>query len=262
MHDDIHTLKGTTFSNTQQRGEYDSQKMAMMTLDEFEEWLTILIADVYHNRLHSSLGKSPLKRYEEGIFGTDDQPPRGTLKRVEDEHLLRVNLLPAMERTIQPYGIQIDTITYYSEILNTWIGSIEPGPGPKRKQKFIVRRDPRDIGSIYFFDPKERRYYEVPYRNTRHPAVSIWEFRAAQRQLKEQEMREYSEDEIFEALERMRHIEETSEKKTKKMRRNKERRLQSVKALQGVEPDANNKRVEDLDDELFTDIEPFAGIED
>lgn len=260
LHDDIHTLKGTTFSNTRQRGEYDSQKLATMTLDEFEEWITILIADVYHNKIHSSLNMSPLQRYKEGIFGTDDQPPRGILSRIEDEQSLRINLLPSMERTIQQYGIQIDTVIYYSEVLNTWLGALEPGPGPKRKRKFLVRRDPRDISRIYFYDPQEKRYYEIPYRDTRHPAVSIWEFRSSQRNLKEREDREYSEDEIFEALERMRRLEENSEKKTKKMRRNKERRLQSVKALGilDIKPKAN----EDLIDELFDDIEPFDGIED
>lgn len=33
---DIHTLPGTTFSNVTQRGEYDSEKHAAMTVDAFE----------------------------------------------------------------------------------------------------------------------------------------------------------------------------------------------------------------------------------
>ncbi|HEX5670741.1 MAG TPA: Mu transposase C-terminal domain-containing protein [Sulfuricurvum sp.] len=263
LHDDIHTLRGTTFSDIQKRGEYDSQKMATMTLDEFEEWITILIADVYHNKIHSALGKSPLKRYEEGIFGSDDQPPRGMLSRIEDEQSLRINLLPAIERTVQPYGIQLENIYYYSEVLNNWIGATEPGSDPKRKRKFIVRQDPRDISRIYFYDPQFKHYYEIPYRNTRHPAVSIWEFRAAQRSLKEQEQREYSEDEIFEALDRLRQIEAMSEQKTKAMRRNQERRTQSLKAIGSIEPVEKPPIVQgpEIDDD-FDDIQPYSGIED
>lgn len=264
IHEDVHRLSGTTFSNTTQRGEYDSQKMAAMTLDEFEEWLVILIADVYHNKEHSSLGKSPLERYEEGIFGSNTQPPRGMPMRIEDEDLLRINLLPAFDRTIQPYGIQIDNITYYSEVLNTWIGVLAEGFKHQQKEKFIIRRDPRDISRVYFFDPKEKRYYEIPYRNTRHPSVSIWELRTVQKHLKEQEKREYSGEELFEALERLRSIEENSEIKTKAMRRQSNRRVQSVKATGSLieEEDKNTSfNHNDLDEDLFDDIQPYDGIE-
>lgn len=256
LNEDIHTLKATTFSNPRARGEYDSQKKANMTLSEFEAWLIVLIVDVYHNKIHSSLGMSPLKKYEEGIFGTATQPPRGILTKIEDENLLRINTLPSFERTIQPYGIQIDTITYYSEVLNTWIGQSLH----KSKRKFLVRRDPRDISHIYFFDPQDKRYYEIPYRNTFRPSVSIWEYRAVQRHLKRENEREYSEDEIFEALERLREIEEQSEQKTKEMRRNKQRRAR-VKEVQKLIPDDfRQSDVESIEDD-FDDLQPFDGIE-
>ena len=40
---EIHTLPGTTFSNVQERGDYDSDKSANMTLSEFETWLATFI---------------------------------------------------------------------------------------------------------------------------------------------------------------------------------------------------------------------------
>jgi putative transposase len=223
----IHTLEGTTFSNIQQRGEYNSQKNANMTLNEFEKWLTILITDVYHNQIHSQLGISPLQKYEQGIFGTDTQPPRGLPKKIENEHSLFINLLPKEERTIQQYGIQIDTIYYYSEVLNTWIDSYDVVRSKKIKKKFIIRRDPRDISQIWFFNPKVKQYYLIPYRNSRLPKVSIWEFRAAQNYLKKQEDRRYNEDEIFEALEKLRRIAEDSKEKTK-IHRKQLKRIENV----------------------------------
>ncbi|WP_457745478.1 Mu transposase C-terminal domain-containing protein [Sulfurimonas sp.] len=215
----IHTLDGTTFSNIQERGEYNSQKNATMTLSEFESWLTILIADVYHNQIHSALQMSPLQKYKEGIFGTSTQPPRGLPKRIEDEHLLYINLLPKEERTVQQYGIQIDNIYYYSEVLNAWIDSFEYIRGKKVKKKFIVRRDLRDISQIWFYRPQVNKYYRIPYRNPRLPKVSIWEYRAALKHLKKEDNREYNETEVFEALNRLREIALNSKTKTKAHRK-------------------------------------------
>jgi putative transposase len=215
----IHTLDGTTKSNIRSKREYNSQKHATMTLNEFEKWLTVLIADVYHKKIHSELDTTPLQMYENGIFGTKTQPPRGLPKRIEDEQFLYVNLLPKEERTIQKYGIQIDNIYYYGEVLSAWIDSYEMIRGHKVKRKFIVRRDPRDISNIWFFDSNTKRYYMIPYRNTRLPKVSIWEYRAAQKYLKAMQNREYNEDEVFEALAKLRQMAFESKNKTKTHRK-------------------------------------------
>jgi putative transposase len=41
----IHQLPGATFSNTAERGDYPSNKKAILTLAEWEHWLTIVITD-------------------------------------------------------------------------------------------------------------------------------------------------------------------------------------------------------------------------
>lgn len=71
---EIHSLPGTTFSNPQERGEYDSEAKAAMTLFEFEKWLANFIVGVYHQRVHNSLHMPPVKKYEQGIFGTKERP--------------------------------------------------------------------------------------------------------------------------------------------------------------------------------------------
>jgi putative transposase len=62
---DIHALPGTTFSNLAERGAYDAAKSSALTLSEFEHWLTTYIVEIYHQRLHSELHTTPIKRYEE-----------------------------------------------------------------------------------------------------------------------------------------------------------------------------------------------------
>jgi putative transposase len=61
---EIHTLPGTTFTNTQERGRYDSEGRAVMTLGEFENWLATYVVEVYHKRVHSALGMSPARQIQ------------------------------------------------------------------------------------------------------------------------------------------------------------------------------------------------------
>lgn len=263
----IHTLEGTTFSNTANKREYDPQKHASMTLEEFEKWLTILIADVYHKKIHSEINMTPLQMYENGIFGTKTQPPRGLPKRIEDEQFLYVNLLPKEERTIQKYGIQVENIYYYSEVLNAWIDSYDIIRGHKVKKKFITRRDPRDISNIWFFDENVKRYYVIPYRNTRLPKVSLWEYRAAQKYLKAIQNKDYNEDEVFEALAKLRQMALESKNKTKTHRK----LIDRVSKLQQIEEKRPNiaikstsmkvNAIKDIGFDL-NDIKPFDNIDD
>lgn len=264
----IHTLEGTTFSNLVSKREYDSQKHATMTLSEFEKWLTILIADVYHKKIHSQLDMTPLQMYENGIFGTREQPARGLPKRIEDEQFLHVNLLPKQERTIQKYGIQIEQIYYYSEVLNAWIDSYEIIRGHKVKRKFTIRVDPRDISNIWFFDPNVKRYYLIPYRNTRLPKVSIWEYRAARKHLKSIHRKIYNEDEVFEALNKLRQMAFDSKNKTKTHRKTidrisklKQRSIEKPKVLIVEQEEQETIKVEKAQDAWF-DLEKITPFED
>jgi putative transposase len=233
LNDEIHTLPGSTFSNPMARGAYDSAQHAALTLSEFEHWLAILIVEVYHQRLHSALGMTPLQKYEEGIFGTDERPGRGVPERLMDEMRLRLTFLPYGERTVQSHGIVIDEIHYYDDVLKPWIHHLDPrATTGKRKQKFIVRRDPRDISRIYFYDPELKQHFEIPYRNTAHPPISVWELREVQRKLKEAGHKGVNEDLIFDAYNRLRALEAEAVRETKKARRAAQRRRDHVQANQ------------------------------
>nr|QKY83760.1 hypothetical protein [Salmonella enterica subsp. enterica] len=49
IHDE---LPGTTFSNPDQRGDYDSENKAALTLRELERWLTLAVG-TYHGSVHN-----------------------------------------------------------------------------------------------------------------------------------------------------------------------------------------------------------------
>lgn len=257
---DIHALPGTTFSHPTARGTYDSDKTSALTLSELERWLAMYIVEVYHQRLHSALVTTPIKRYEEGLFGTAEQPGRGLPDRLRDETRLRLDLMPYEERTVQPYGIVMDGIEYYDDVLRPWINAVEPGDSTgKRKRKFIVRRDPRDISVVYFFDPELKQYYAIPYRQMIHPAMSVWELREVRRKLKEAGHKAVNEDVIFRAYNRLRALQDEAIKETKKARRSAQRR----RLHQQIEPPevADATELNDFPVDNLDDIEPFDEIE-
>ena len=220
---DIHTVPGTTFHNIQEKGDYDSAGNAILTLSEFEKWFVQLLIK-YHNRPHSELLTSPLAKYAEGIFGSDNQPARGLPPIVLHKERMRLDFMPFYDKaTVQrSYGIRFNYVDYYSDVLGTWVGSVDPDTGKTRK--FIIRYDPRDMSKIYFLDPELNIYFEIPYANPTRPPASLWEIRRVARQLRKDGLEKINEDDIFDAIIKMREIEAEAARDTRSARRNVQRR--------------------------------------
>lgn len=228
-------VPGATFSNVAERGEYDSDGKAALTLSELEQWVAIRIVDEYHVSVHSGIGTTPLARFEEGLMGTDDMPGRGLPPRVIDERRLKIEFTPFEARTVQNYGIQVDGVTYYADVLRKWIGAEDPNH-PKRKRKFFVHRDPRDISVVYFYDPELGDYFDVPYANQARPRISAWELLAARNALAKDGAKHVDENALFDAVERRRQIVETAQESTKKARREAQRRRATELSLKARPP--------------------------
>ena len=131
--------------------------------------------------------------------------------------------MPYVERTVRPYGILIDQIAYYSDVLRRWVNAADPEQ-PARKRLFTVRRDPRDISVVHFWDPEAEEYFQIPYRDTSHPAISVWELKEIRRQMQQQGRDSVNEDLIFSAYARMREIADSARRATKATRRDEQRR--------------------------------------
>lgn len=265
---EIHTLPGTTFSNTKDRKYYDAEGRACFTIKELEQWLGTFIVNAYHKRLHSSINTTPYAKYQEGILGTDKHPGIGLGCSIENELKLKLDFMPFVERSVQRYGVVIDFIYYYHDILRKWVHAYEQ-PYAKNKvlRKFIFKRDPRDISAVYFFDPEIKDYFSIPYRNTAHPSLTIWEHRRILRDIKNKGLAEVDEHLIFETYERLQTIEAAAINSTRssKKLRNKTRKDQSAKSnisnefksapdcqeSISIEPTKKILPFEDLDDEPF-----------
>lgn len=238
---EIHALPGTTFSNIQKKGEYDSEKLAALTFDELYRYLIHFITGVYHLRIHKTIGMPPIEKWRDGILGNGRVRGTGHPEPVHDQERLRINFLPHTERTVQREGIVWDNIHYYSDALRPWINAIKGG----RKVKFTIRRDPRDISKIYFLDPDLGLYLEVPYRDITKPSVSIWDCRKAKRSLKDRGWEAINEDAIFATLDEMESIAAESKKMTNKARREEQRKkLRSRNSPGSQSPYNKSKSIE------------------
>lgn len=235
---DIHTLPGTTFSNIKERGSYESERHSALTLSELESWLATYVTEVYHQRFHSELLMSPMKKFEQGIFGNGDVPGTGLPPRILDETRLRLDFMPFIRRVVQDSGIVIGHIHYYHDVLRSWINAKDPDK-PKIKRKFLVRQDPRDISLIFFYDPELKTYFDIPYRHTYQHPMSLWEYRETLRRLKDEGHKDINEDLIFAAYEKMQTIADEAVKKTKKSRRDSQRKRNHKETVAEHRPTSN-----------------------
>ncbi|MBK9497572.1 MAG: DDE-type integrase/transposase/recombinase [Xanthomonadales bacterium] len=232
---EIHDLPGTTFSNIKAREGYDSEKNAAMTKSEFEEWLVTLICKVYHQRMHSAIGMTPAKKWEIGMFGNADASGRGLPPRPSDRHALLLDFLPSFERTIQADGVTIDGLNYYTDVLRSWINAADE-KSPKQKRVFTFRRDPRDISTIWFYDPDSKLYFKVPFANQALPSMSIWEYSQAKAVARKEGMRSVNESQVLRAITELRDKVEESKEKSKKARRMSQRRREHEKGISPANP--------------------------
>lgn len=227
-------IPGKTFSNVSERKGYNSEQKAVMTLKELEAYLVDYILNIYHLKIHSQINMTPLAAWERSLLGTESEPGIGVPPLPVDPQRVQLDFMPFEERTCQRYGYQIDNVTYYDSVLDRYINALDQESN--RKQKFLIRRDPRDISVTYFLDPEDNRYNAIPYRNTSHPPVSLWELRAATAKLREEGIKDVDEDRLFESIERLRMRVDDAAKATKAARRSAARRPPGARSTTGKTP--------------------------
>ncbi|MFC4349518.1 Mu transposase C-terminal domain-containing protein [Kordiimonas lipolytica] len=241
LNEEIHSWHGTTKSNVQDKGEYNSEEESCLTMAELERMLVRVITKIYHEEIHSKLLISPKLAWDEGIYGVDNKPGRGLPTRIPNEKRFLIDFLPLKHRTIQRYGFVWDYIHYYDPVLRTYLDRED-------KRKFIIRRDPRDLSKVYFYCPETDQYFEIPYRNLDNPSVTLWEWTATRERLKQKGLDARDEDTIFEAYEENRRELEEARIKTKRARRQYERTKQAKRSRKRLTPQADQKSTRSLQD--------------
>jgi len=240
----VHRLPGTTFSGVAERGSYEPETKAALTLAELEKWLALAIAGTYHQALHAGIGEPPIARWQRAVETARELP------RACNPRTFLVDFLPVVRRRIQRQGFIIDHIVYASNAIKPWIGQRDRG------HQFVIRRDPRDLSRIFVLHPEEDHYVEVPYRSAFQPAITLWEHRQAVARVRELGRRQVDEEAIFRAVGEMRSVAEKAVTTTKAARRSVARRahLPTPVATPPLVPPASET-------ETVGSIKPFDEIE-
>lgn len=111
----IHGLPGTTFSNVKEKGDYDSERKATLTLMELHEWTLHKIGRFYHARPHRILGVPPMVAWERAWRSDDGSISLPPLVARPEE--FRLDFLPSQHRRVQRTGIQLWGSRYWSDAL-------------------------------------------------------------------------------------------------------------------------------------------------
>ncbi|MDD5299415.1 MAG: Mu transposase C-terminal domain-containing protein [Gallionella sp.] len=257
-------IPGTTFSNVQQKLEYDSEGRAVMTLDALEKWFALYIVGVYHQQPHSgNNGIPPIVQWERGVFGTDSDKGTGIPMKATNEDRLRIDFMPFEMRTVQEYGISVNSLPYWSDVLRRFIHSKDPN-ARHRKQQYVCRYDPRDLSKVWMYEPESKKYIEVPYRNLSRPPISLWELKDAKKQLRADSKASTNEELIFKTIDRMRALISSESDKTK-LARTKQQKQKQRDAAPKVSLSDNTAKLQKKVDKPASapeseEFKPFDGI--
>jgi putative transposase len=187
----VHALPGTTSSNVIARGDYPSERKAVLTLRELERILALEILGPYHNEVHSALATTPAAAWADGVTASGDPglPP--------DPAAFVLDFLPFQQRIVRREGVRLFNVTYFDGTLASLLDSNECS--------CRVKYDPRDMSAV-FVELPAGGHLRIPCADLGRPAVTLWEQRLATRTLREAGHRSIDETAIFAAIAEQRRV--------------------------------------------------------
>lgn len=241
----VHLLPGTTFSNIADRGAYDPEKHAAMTLDELERWLALQIVGRYHAEVHGTLLLPPIAAWSDAVAAR-----RQPLRFPQDDTQFLYDFLPFEERSIRRDGVRLFGLRYWDDVLSPWAGRLD--------RRLRIKYDPRDLSRVFVEGP-DGEHWPVRFADLRRPRITLGEHRMALTAVRERGVRLVDEQLIFDTVEAQRELVETAAAATKSARRLSARRNS---ALSATAMGAGAKEAEnDAQEETFGDL-PLLEIEE
>jgi len=195
----VKTLPGATGASIAERGDRNPDREAAMTLPELELIFATFFSGQYHRTLHAHHGITPYTKWMRGIFGDGQNSGRGIPTDIQDPQRLLIDFLPLERRKLTQRGIRWGGVHYMDDILRSYLMH-------GKHYTFIVRRDPRDVSSIWLLAPDDNRYYRIGARDISRPSLSLWELEAARRLVRKDGRADYDETALFAAVEAQRRI--------------------------------------------------------
>lgn len=219
MMGELHLVPGTTFSNIERRGEYDSDRRAVMTLDAFESWVLLQISR-YHRSPHRGIdGFTPISLWERAV--QNGFAPNAVPSTYVESILL--DFLPSLKRTVGRTGITFKRLRYWAP----WLGPlVRKGMG-----QVEIRYDPRDLSYIWVLGPVS--WERVPLYQKRSP-FTLREHELACADLRARATASVHEEDIHRLRIQTKKMLETEALVSRKARRASEASERAIEAKQSV----------------------------
>jgi len=114
----VHMLPGGTGSRSRKDRDFNPQKHAVMTLDEFTRYFTLAVCE-YHDTAGED-GKTPRDRWREALRDAKGRPvaPR----RVHDVKNFIIEVLPEKHPVMSKTGLKVNGFRYSNDVLRHMIG--------------------------------------------------------------------------------------------------------------------------------------------
>ncbi len=145
-----HLVPGTSFAKFYERGDYDPQEHAVLTLTEFRELFEKWVIDVYAQTVHGTLGTTPLEKWNSSAKAYMPRLPKSPQQLINDIGI-------PCKRHLRHDGIRLHGLYYSSEDLAPVLRKFGPGI------ELTVSYDPNDLGSIRVFDPDSNEVVHTAY---------------------------------------------------------------------------------------------------
>lgn len=233
----IHDLPGTTFSTYEDRGDYQSEKKAVITLETLNAIIHKWIIDIYHQKIHGTTNERPIDRWKNSAMQFPPQLPHSAA--LINHQIYRITL-----RKLRVGGVEVNSITYNSDAL--W--QLRKRIGNNKKVE--VRFDHEDLSKIYVTDPESGDLLEA--QSTVHEytvGLSFAEHKAIQKFMKEKHK---SQEDVFALInarmeiEKMVHEDTRSRSKAKRRETARKTGLNSARLQSGkcIEKDSATHHVD------------------
>lgn len=167
----IHTLKGTTFSNIFERGLYDSEGKACITMQTFIYMAHIVMVDIVANKYNKGRGGKPRELWIRGM----EENPTLTLPIPQSKKELKLVFMSGIDyRKPQNKGVVIENEYYNSrelmELRNNLFNEVKD---EKKIEDVRVRYDKADMRSVHVYDKFKKMYIEAKFTGLRRKKINF-----------------------------------------------------------------------------------------
>ena len=254
----VHERRGTTFSNINERGDMEPDRLACLSLPELEQIITLEI-DTYNHSTHEGIGDRPLDRYL-AYYRRPDLLEEQRIPPLLPAERLLLDFFPYEHRRLTRAGLHLFRVDYSSrDLLPMW----------RRQNQAPVERvvvyDPRSLATVWVVDDVTDEYIAVAYRVPR-PDMTLVESEAARRRLQALKAADRTEARLFENVLQIRAIEERGRTATLRMKAERSRQARRSASRSTMPDNAGSAQPTASQPSVAITppavIEPFADVED